>query len=166
MPFLSSLQTLCAYEAFQSRLILNHQRGALHESKLPALEFSQSAGHGLARGPDGLCDLLVSKSQPHANSLPRLLTFVAPVQQETGKLFRRRLGESQGPDLITGSVIAAAQLLGRPDGGFRVFRKEAQEVLPLNEIDLAGLQRLHRELVRPARNGGIQTQNFARADNP
>ena len=53
---------LVSANRLQRRAIGNHQRGAFDRYQMPALEFTQSAGHGFARRTYAFRNLLVSQS--------------------------------------------------------------------------------------------------------
>jgi hypothetical protein len=52
-------------------------------------------------------------------------------------------------------------MLGRVQAGIRVVLQEFQEIVALDEIELAGLQRFCGQFVRLAGNGSVKAENLA-----
>src|SRR5260370_6436320 len=82
---------------------------ALHVDDPAALEIAQKPRHSLPRRPDHLCDLLMRQDDLQADALRRLLAAaVAPVEKQLCQLLRRRLRESERPDLaLRGGILLA-----------------------------------------------------------
>src|SRR5271166_6860800 len=70
--------------------------------------------------------------------------------------------QAEAADLLVCSLAILAEMLRGLQASIAVFLEEAQEVVALDEIQLAGLASLGRDLVGRARNRSVHAQNFSR----
>src|SRR6185369_15468532 len=155
------VRELVGCESFQCCLVADHQRRSLGLHNLPLLQLRKQTRHSLTRGPDHLGNLLVGKG--HFQSRLSLGVFGvsrAPVEQQLGKFFGRRVRKSERTDFSTRGVVLVAELLGYSEACIRVFAKETKEVFTLHEVNLARIDGLGREFVGFTGNGRAQTEYF------
>ena len=75
---------------FECDLAWDGERGAVEGDQLPALEDAQRAGYCFARGADELTNLFMRKRKSKLGTVLGGLSTLAPLEQQAGKLFRRR----------------------------------------------------------------------------
>jgi hypothetical protein len=73
--------------------------------------------------------------------------------------------KSERTNLLVCRLAVFAQVLSGLQTGIAVFLQEAEEVLALNEVQLAGLSSLGGYLVRRSRDSRVQSKYFARLSN-
>src|SRR5271166_4278343 len=94
--------------------------------------------------------------------LGRLAVLATPLQQQLCQLLARGMGKPQGADFAAGAVVLVAELLRNPQAGIGVLLQEAQEILPFDEIHLARIHRLGRQLIGLATYRGTESQHLSR----
>ena len=62
---------------------------------------------------------------------------------------------------MAGDVVLFAELFGDFEAGFAMLLEEAEEVVALNEVDLAGIDGFGGEFVGFAGDGGAEAEDFA-----
>jgi hypothetical protein len=116
-------------------------------------------------------------SENHANFLVRQGQFHTglllgsfsvsrtPFEQELSQLLSGGMRQSKRSHLVTGVIVFLAQLFSDFETRVGVVFEEAQEILTLDEVDLARVDGLGGQFIGLARNRGTKTQNFTRFGN-
>src|SRR5712692_6877835 len=151
-----------ADESFQASFVADEQCGPAELGELLLAEFTQNPGDRLARGADQLRNFFVGKRNLDANPIFRTLALRGPLQQQARQLLRNRVREAERADHLIGVLAVLAEMLGGVQAGVPVIVQETQEIVALDEIQLAGLQGFGGELVRLSRHGSVQSQHLAR----
>ena len=85
-----------------------------------------------------------------------------PLDEELGQLLGGGMREAEGAYFVAGYIVFLAELLGNFEAGFAVLLEEAEEIVALDEIDLAGIDGFGGQFIGLAGDGGAQAENFAR----
>jgi len=72
----------------------------------------------------------------------------APVKQESGQFFQRRMREAERAYLHVSRMIVLTEMLGHTEAGFRMLAQEAQEIIFLNEVDLSAFERFRSGFIK------------------
>src|SRR5208283_1006849 len=146
----------------QGSLVANDKSGTLGLQDLALLEISEQAGYGFPRGADHLRDFFVGQGELEARLLLHgFAVSRAPLDKQFGQLLGSGMREAKRADFVASNVVLFAELLGHLEASLAVFFEEAQEVVALDEIDLAGIDGFRGQLVGLAGNGGAETEDFA-----
>lgn len=155
-----------ADQLFQRRSVRNHQSRAPQLRELLIAELTQHARDGFAGGTDQLRNLLVRKSNLNPDPILGLLSVAGPLQKQAREFLGNRVREPKGTDHLICTLAVLAQVVRRAETGVGMILKKFQEIVALDEIQLAGLQSLGRQLVGFARNRAMQPQHLSGRGNP
>src|ERR1700739_14779 len=112
------------------------------------LEVAQRAGNVFARRADELADLLMRHAEAEAPSAAlRGLPPVAPIQQQTGKLFGRCGREPYGAPLTAVLGDGAAKLSNHHRVRFGMAGKKVKKIAPSDVGHLRRVERLSRHVI-------------------
>jgi len=125
-------------------------------------EVAQGPRNGLARDAYDLGDLLMRQSHIHANSLIGLAPCRGAFEQEPSHFFFRRARQPNRTDLKASRLVIIADLFGDVRSDVLVVLHQAQERFAFDEVDLARLERLGRDLVRLAGDGAVDADQLTR----
>ena len=121
-------------------------------------ELRQCAGYGFARRSDNLGDLLMRECDLDSHPLGIRPVAVRPLKKKARQSFRRGVRKSERTYLLVCRLAVAAQMLCRFQAGIAMYLEESQEVIPLDEIKLAGLAGLCGDFVWSTGDRGMQSE--------
>src|SRR5438105_1204138 len=142
----------------------DHRALEIHQPA--SLERAQRAGDGFPRGADEFADLFVSHRETKAPAAAlRCLPVVAPIKQQTGKLFGRCGREPYGSQLVACPGNAAAQFFNDGLVSFGVTSEKVEKVTSSDVRDLRRVEGFRGHVVRAAREsvGDVEDLALARA---
>lgn len=106
---------------------------------MPDFEFAKGSCNGFSSYANAFRDFLMGQRYVELGTRFRLLPSNRPTQQELSKPSRDGCGEANRSQLFVNRLVLHGQLLDHVLIGFRVLCKEAQELVPIDENDLAGM---------------------------
>src|ERR1017187_3697904 len=157
-----SLLPLSPHQTLKRRMVMDRQRRAPQFRKIVSSELREQAGDRLPAGANQLRDFLMGHGQPDPRRPVRDLGIGSRVEQEASEPFRNRMRQPERANHSIGIRAIPRQMLRSMERGVRMLAEELQHVVPPHEIQLAGLHRFHRQLIRTARNHCMQSQNLTR----
>ena len=84
------------------------------------------------------------------------LPATRPLQEQPGQFLRHGMRQAERTDHLVGALAVLAQVLRGMETSIGVALQKLQEIIPLHEIQLAGLQRLRRQVVGFFRHGAVK----------
>ena len=133
-----------ADQLFQRRSVRNHQSRAPQLRELFIAELAEHARDGFAGGTDQLRNLLVRKSNLDPDPIFGLLSVAGPLQKKAREFFRNRVRQSKRTNHLICILAVFAQVVRGIETGVGMSLQKFQEIVSLDEIQLAGLQSLGR----------------------
>src|SRR5437879_2813298 len=85
-----------------------------------------------------------------------------PLEQKPRQFFRDGVRQPKRTDHFISTLAVFAQMLRGVKAGIGMALQEFQKIIPLYEIQLAGLQSFRSQLVRFARDGTVKPEYFTR----
>ena len=142
------------------------RRRSLDGNQMAFFEIAQRPRDRLTRRADELGDFLVS--QGSLIRVPSLVCWIPSVQvsKQPRQFFLRGGREPDRVQLLARASILRTHLPYDVFGSFGMSSKEAQEIFPAHERDLARMDRFGRHFIRQARHGGHQPKQLSRPGNP
>src|SRR5208283_463331 len=154
-----------ADQPFQRSFVANQECGTTKLSQFLVAKFAQDARHGFPRSADQLRNLFVRQRDLDPNAFFGLFAVARPLQKQARQLLRYGVRETERADHFVCGLAILAQVVRGVQAGIGVILQELQEIVALDEIELAWLERFGREFVGLAGNRAMQTENLTGLGN-